>query len=303
MLQITKKIISGNQCDTNNVQYIVIHDTGNQDKGANAEAHYKYFNGGNRGASAHYFVDDHSIIQIIEDSHGSWHCGDGGGAYGIHNRNSIGIETCINSDGDYATAVSNTVDLAAYLLKKYNLGIDRLVRHYDASRKNCPMQMNKNGQWTDWYVFKNRVAAMLDPSAKPIVAPVIKPSTSPSTDNDILYAQRTINRLKIASLVEDGIDGPNTQAAVRKFQSIVGIGADGIVGFITFGAMKEIMAKPLLKQGSTGIAVRYLQFRVASNTDGIFGPGTASSVKQFQYVNGLGSDGVVGPMTWAKLIG
>ena len=29
-------------------QYIVMHDTGNQGKGANADSHFRYFNGGNR---------------------------------------------------------------------------------------------------------------------------------------------------------------------------------------------------------------------------------------------------------------
>ncbi len=41
------------------VQFLVIHDTGNSGRGANAFNHFKFFGGGNRNASAHYFVDDH----------------------------------------------------------------------------------------------------------------------------------------------------------------------------------------------------------------------------------------------------
>lgn len=59
----------------NKVQYLVIHDTGNPGVGANALNHYKFFGGKNRNASAHYFVDDKMIVQIIGDSFSSWHCG------------------------------------------------------------------------------------------------------------------------------------------------------------------------------------------------------------------------------------
>ena len=46
------------------IRYIVIHDTGNPGKGADAENHYKYFNGGNRGASADFFVDGREVWQV-----------------------------------------------------------------------------------------------------------------------------------------------------------------------------------------------------------------------------------------------
>lgn len=57
------------------VKYIVIHYTGNYNKGADALAHFRYFNGGNRNASAHYFVDDKNIVQIVGDSFSSWAVG------------------------------------------------------------------------------------------------------------------------------------------------------------------------------------------------------------------------------------
>lgn len=144
------------------IEYIVIHDTGNRGKGANVDSHFNYFNGANRDASADFFVDDHKIGQLNPDlrNYYMWHCGDGHGNYGITNANSIGIEICINSDGNYAQAVSNAVELAVYLLKMFGLGMDRLKRHYDASRKNCPQSMNNNGDWSAWTNFKNQVATL-----------------------------------------------------------------------------------------------------------------------------------------------
>ena len=45
------------------------------------------------------------------------------------------------------------MELTKYLMKELNIDIDHVVRHYDASRKNCPASMNKNG-WALWNTFK-----------------------------------------------------------------------------------------------------------------------------------------------------
>ncbi|WP_081710440.1 peptidoglycan-binding domain-containing protein [Sedimentitalea nanhaiensis] len=37
--------------------------------------------------------------------------------------------------------------------------------------------------------------------------------------------------------------------------------------------------------------------------DGIFGPRTEDTVREFQTAHGLDRDGVVGPMTWKKILG
>ena len=52
-MRINKKQIAYNKTARNQKPiYIVIHDTGNTGKGANANAHFNYFNGGNRNSSA-----------------------------------------------------------------------------------------------------------------------------------------------------------------------------------------------------------------------------------------------------------
>ena len=51
-MEINKKQIAYNRTARSQKPiYIVIHDTGNTGKGANANAHFNYFNGGNRNAS------------------------------------------------------------------------------------------------------------------------------------------------------------------------------------------------------------------------------------------------------------
>lgn len=157
-MQINKKLIKYNFTpNANKPEYIVIHDTGNRSVGATAEMHFQYFNTGNRNSSAHFFVDDKQILQLIEIKDKSWHCGDGANKYGIGNGNSISIEICINKDSNNDIAVANTIALTKYLMKQYNISIDKVVRHYDASRKNCPQSMNNNGDWSKWTWFKNQL--------------------------------------------------------------------------------------------------------------------------------------------------
>lgn len=134
--------------------YIVVHDTGNRDNGADADAHFNYYNGGNRNSSADIFIDDKKILKINDyHTYYTWHCGDGKGKYGITNANSVGVEICINSDGNYAKAVENAVVAVYELMHELDIPLDRVVRHYDASRKMCPATMSSNS-WKAWKDFK-----------------------------------------------------------------------------------------------------------------------------------------------------
>ena len=144
------------------IKYIVIHDTGNTDRGADALRNFQYFNTGDRGSSADFFVDDTRCVQANDYSkYYSWHCGDGHGKYGITNSNSVGLEICVNSDGDYNTAFNNAVAFTKQLMNTLGIPIDRVVRHYDASRKNCPASMSKNS-WALWNTFKQKISESED---------------------------------------------------------------------------------------------------------------------------------------------
>ena len=157
-MQIIQKLIKYNYSSRNGtkIKYIVVHDTGNSRRGAGANNHYLYFNGNNRNASAHYFIDDKVIIQTVEDINASWHCGDGRGIYGITNSNSIGIEICINDDSEFKIAQENTLELIRSLMEKHNISKEKVVRHFDASRKICPRTMSTNG-WRAWKLFYDRI--------------------------------------------------------------------------------------------------------------------------------------------------
>ena len=63
----------------------------------------------------------------------------------------------------------------------------------------------------------------------------------------------------------------------------------------------------LIAEGAQGITVKRIQLQLnlvaaaALVVDGIFGPQTRQAVIDFQNAQGIGADGIVGPVTWEKL--
>jgi N-acetylmuramoyl-L-alanine amidase CwlA len=135
------------------IEYIVIHDTANTRAGADAYANFLYFNSGDRQASADYFIDQNSIYKVNDPSkYYTWHVGDGKNKNGINNKNSIGVEMCVNADGDFARTIANTIILVRSLQDQYPSA--KVVRHFDASGKHCPASLSKN-EWQGWIAFLN----------------------------------------------------------------------------------------------------------------------------------------------------
>ncbi|MDJ0706518.1 MAG: peptidoglycan-binding protein [Leptolyngbyaceae cyanobacterium MO_188.B28] len=103
----------------------------------------------------------------------------------------------------------------------------------------------------------------------------------------------------------DGVFGAETKQAVETFQSLRGLTIDGIVGPKTLSLLNARVLY-LTQPNMTGEDVRRMQQALLRSgvdvvADGVFGPGTQRAVEQFQAMNGLTADGVVGPKTWIKL--
>jgi hypothetical protein len=99
----------------------------------------------------------------------------------------------------------------------------------------------------------------------------------------------------------DGIFGPGTRRAVKRFQRGHGLTADGIVGPVTWRALKSSHARKASTGGGKRSAVALLQRELGIGADGVFGPATEAAVKSFQRRHGLTADGIVGPATWSAL--
>lgn len=122
-----------------NPTYITIHNTDNADPGANAAMHADYLKSQeafDRQVSWHFSVDDHSIHQSLPTDEEGWHAGDGGSGTG--NTQSIGIEICENTDGDFNQARALSIQLVRYLMEMYNIPITNVVPHQHWSGKYCP---------------------------------------------------------------------------------------------------------------------------------------------------------------------
>jgi hypothetical protein len=173
MKQITRKISNYNFSSRNgqSIKYIVLHFTGNQNDTALNNA--SYFGSCNRDASAHYFIDNDNIVQVVDDINASWNCGDGNGKYGITNQNSIAIEMC-GTNGDISNETeSNTIELVKYLMDKYSIDTDHVVRHYDASRKICPSPWSSDN-WVKWTEFKGKLVGNKNSIATPTPEVVVE---------------------------------------------------------------------------------------------------------------------------------
>ena len=225
-----KNFRAGRNCGqrTEKVQYIVIHYTGSEGTAAN---NVSYFNGGDRGASAHYFVDRSGAVCEYCDpaKYYAWHCG--GSLESSHhpyhgkctNRNSIGIEICTHYNGKNweftDKAVAAAVELTKYLMQQFGVPVANVIRHYDVTGKACPRVPGWGavGGSAEWDKFKKLIGGVS--------------GLSKYSKGD---AVKEMQKMLIAcgySCGECGADGSfgnDTLAALKKFEKAVGLAVDGI---------------------------------------------------------------------------
>ena len=166
------------------------------------------------------------------------------------------------------------------------------------------------------------------------------PLQNGSSGPEVVVVQTELNRIAqnypaIPKIPEvDGIFGPRTEAAVRKFQEIFGLTVDGIVGKATWYELVRLYTavtrlselrslgqqfyansweyQNALQQGDRGQGVRHVQYMLSVlsefiteipevEIDGIFGPATRSAVTAAQRYLGLPQTGAVDEETWDEI--
>lgn len=164
-----KSISYGGNRSAGSIKYLIFHYTGNPtDKAVNNARYFAPGGGNTRNAGAHYFVDDTSIYRSIPDTKVAWSVGGSGVGTmkgSITNYNSLSIEMCSTGSKITDKTMANAIDLAVTLMKKYNIPMSRVYRHYDVTAKQCP-------GWSGWYgsncpkwtSFKSKLNAKLNPS-------------------------------------------------------------------------------------------------------------------------------------------
>ena len=115
--------------------------------------------------SWHFTVGNDGIYQSLPLDEVGYHAGDGSREYGTiwysstynkadciggGNRNSVGIESCINHGSDYNDTMRILAKLVAELLLHYNLSVDRVKQHWHFSGKDCPGVIRHCNRWDEF---------------------------------------------------------------------------------------------------------------------------------------------------------
>ena len=219
----------------------------------------------------------------------------------------------VKVDGVYGTATANAVRA---FQRKYGLTVDGIV-----------------GQ-TTWKELYDEFLSIQSDNGTPNAYPGTALRQGSSGQNvRLVQFWLKIARTVYSSLnnvTVDGIFGSSTTAAVRRFQTYFGLTSDGVVGRTTWNKLYEVyndianrLLSPslrpgeypgVLRNGSTGTAVRELQFYLylmsayqssipSVSIDGRFGAATEAAVRAYQRFAGLTVDGIVGRKTWDSLYG
>ncbi|MEK3909626.1 LysM peptidoglycan-binding domain-containing protein [Oceanobacillus sp. FSL W7-1309] len=316
-----------------NPSHVTDHDTGNAGRGANAEMHNRYIHNmasydpkDTSHVSWHLTVDEKFIYQHLPFDEPAYHCGDG---FGIKsgNRTSIGVEKCMNIDGDRAATEENAIALEVYLLKNViNKTPSNVVPHQIWSGKYCPaIILRRDGSFNP---FRKRIQTAFDGaklSPKPVVSKMhtvkrgdtlsaiaAKYKTTVSKlqkDNNIKNAHfiypgqvlkvgalkpTTPNKVKptpkpVTNKAKLKIDGYWGPATTRALQKALGTTQDGIIsGQYSNNVTKAI---PSVKFGTSGSnVIRALQRKVGAKADGYIGPATVRALQRYL---GTPQDGVI----------
>lgn len=153
-MKVNRDFVSENNTyEGNDPRYIVVHNTDNFASGADASAHARAQHNGNLSTSVHYYTDDKgTVYQAAPHGRGCWHVGVnyGGRLFGtVNNRNSIGVEMCVQAGYDFQKAFGNTVEFIRLLMAETGIPAERVVQHYDVCAKNCPSQIRVRGMWEE----------------------------------------------------------------------------------------------------------------------------------------------------------
>lgn len=197
-------------------------------------------------------------------------------------------------------------------MKKYNIDIDHVYRHYDVNGKLCP---NCNGLLDDnvWKNFKNNI---VNSTVGNLGTSTATPSAAKNDNLDSIISRGQQHSINFTghSIATDGAYGPKTQANIaRCFQHAMNLDygskltVDGSFG----KKSKSALGHHYVKRKETQYMVTAVEIALMCRgydvggveCPGQFGGGLEAAVKQFQSDRGLKADGIAGRNTILKLMG
>jgi murein DD-endopeptidase MepM/ murein hydrolase activator NlpD len=143
------------------------------------------------------------------------------------------------------------------------------------------------------------------------LALALAPPAIGSRDAGIAALQVALHARNLYTGSIDGVKGPDTNRAIRRFQRRAGLAVDGIPGPATRRALgrygRHLLGSRPLIRGAVGWDVAALQFLLAwhgfpsATFDGGLGMHTERALRGFQRWAGLDPDGIAGASTLAAL--
>lgn len=279
---------SNYRAGNNERDFIVMHYTGNDNTTAWQNAHY--FATSKVEASAHYFIDNDSIYASVPEDDTAWAVGVryGNAPYwgSCKNNNSISIELCTFGGEIQGPTIDKAAELVRHLMSKYGVPIDHVVRHYDVCAKCCPAPWVGGAREDLWTLFKLYVLGVSGEGAPtPIVNPTPAAQSIQVVANfAIACGQQCANQFVGHDFIAaDGIIGPATRRmAIRVLQHALnldynaGLVEDGICGTKT----KAAIGQHYVQRGERQYMVTFVEILAllhGKDPHGVEYPGTYGS--------------------------
>ncbi|RPK89490.1 MULTISPECIES: peptidoglycan-binding protein [Streptomyces] len=283
---------------TATVDKVVVHVTQGSYAGS-----ISWFQNPDSQVSAHYVIrsSDGEVTQTVRDKDTAWHARSA-------NASSVGIEHegFVDNPAWFTDAMyRSSAALTSHLSAKFDIPKDRahIVGHKEVPGND---HTDPGVHW-DWDYYMQLIGGDPGNGSDGITFPAYTTQQYGSSGPQVKAVQTLLNEQEYDAGAEDGEFGTRTKSAAQAFQRARSLDADGIVGPKTWTALLSAGTTPVLKQGSSGEAVKRLQRALTAalgttvGVDGSFGPATDTAVRSYQTTRELGVDGEVGPATWKAL--
>ena len=148
-------------------------------------------------------------------------------------------------------------------MKKYNIPIQNVIRHFDVTGKKCPLYLVNN---TEWNKVKKRISS----------------SSITSKSNTTSYSKLQF---------------------IKDIQKSINVKVDGVVGKETISKLVTLSKNKNYNHVSVKYLQKYLKelgYRVS--VTGLFDNSTCMAIYAFQKKHKISQDGIVGTNTWRKLL-
>jgi hypothetical protein len=216
------------------------------------------------------------------------------------NSESIGIE----NEGTYITELptealwNSLVEFCAFVCQQYGFNANVIYGHWDFRATDCP----GIAFYKTFPELRRQVAKKLGRVSE-IPARTWPDQRSTTGGPVVSVLQHLLKDQGYTITAVDGYFGPETNTAVKAFQTAHGITADGYTRNSTWEALVPDLKKQASGEVVTAIQEILLHKGYTVTVNGDFDHDTMKAVKEMQALHSLPPDGLVDLDTWCAIVG